>query len=66
MNVSERIALGLVIDLSRAIVDNPMHINGIEESAALKITRFREASVPFKKVLDLTKIFRIRQKQLKR
>lgn len=66
MNASERIALGLAIDLNRATVDELMLIDGIGESTAVTIVHFRETFGPFKKVSDLTKVSGIKEKKLKR
>lgn len=65
MSAAERIALGLAIDLNRATADELMLVAGIGEGTALKIVHFREASGPFKKVSDLSKIAGIKEKKLK-
>ena len=66
MNAAERGALGLAIDLNRATVDELMLIDGIGESTATRIVRFREVSGTFKKVSDIVKISGIKEKKLKR
>jgi competence ComEA-like helix-hairpin-helix protein len=65
MNATERIALGLAVDLNRATVDELLLIPGIGESTAVKIVRFREASGSFKNLSDLMQLPGIKEKRLK-